>query len=457
MRDGRRVVFAILIAMVSLLALLVLARVTARADAPAAPAALGQDAAGATSTRRYASFAASGRITTTDGTPLAGVYVMSGPNAVTTTDADGRYTLHDLGEGTAVIVPVQPGYVFTPATRSVSPPPDPTGQDFVAARGPTVWLPALSQAVAPGVIAGPWIAASSPVSTTLRSIAVGGAGDGWAVGDLGHILRLTGGAWREIASPTAMGLNGVALSAPGDGWAVGDSGVLVKLTGNLALQVDSPTPRSLYAVALSAADEGWAVGDGTASNALWDDADTILRLHGGAWSVIRLPAAEQKLPQPPITRWLELRCVALVGPNDGWAVGFDASSTYPGVFGHGARLEAGAWGVADVTRPPGRLNAIALLGPDSGWIVGKGGSIFSLANGSVTPVSSPTTADLNAIALSGPDDGWAVGAGGTILRLAHGQWYQATSPTHAALYGVALSGPASGWIVGENGTLLVAP
>ncbi|MFN8473286.1 MAG: carboxypeptidase regulatory-like domain-containing protein [Anaerolineae bacterium] len=432
-------------------------RVTARADTP--PTASGPDTGWAVGAQghivRDAVFSVSGRITMEDGTPVADVTVASGPNGVTTTDSDGHYTLHDLGEGTASIVPSRPGYVFTPAARSVSLPPDQTGQDFVAAPASSVWLPDMPQAAPHKPIPGPWVTAPSPTGANLRAIALPSADEGWAVGDFGEILRLSGGAWTSVSSPTRTNLNAVAFSAPGDGWAVGDGGLIVRLKGG-AFEAASPTSSSLYAIALSGPDEGWAAGDGTASNYLWDDADTILRLHHGTWSAISLPAAREKRPEPPITRWLELRSLALTGPNDGWAVGFDASSSYPGVFGHGARLQNGIWSIESTLRTYNRLNAIVLSDPTNGWVVGRGGVILRLRDGAWETAGSPTTADLNAIALSGPEDGWAVGAGGTILRLAHGQWYQTTSPTHSALYGVALTGPASGWIVGENGTILAA-
>jgi hypothetical protein len=78
----------------------------------------------------------SGRIVDPAGAPMSGVSVTDGAGHTVTSGADGAYLLSGLAvdRPTYAITPTKPGYVFTPASRSVAVPPDATGQNFVAAR-----------------------------------------------------------------------------------------------------------------------------------------------------------------------------------------------------------------------------------------------------------------------------------------------------------------------------------
>jgi formylglycine-generating enzyme required for sulfatase activity len=59
------------------------------------------------------------------------------------TDASGNYILSDLPEDTYTLVPLQAGECFSPTLRSVTVPPDASGQDFVAGScGDMVYVPA---------------------------------------------------------------------------------------------------------------------------------------------------------------------------------------------------------------------------------------------------------------------------------------------------------------------------
>ncbi len=74
---------------------------------------------------------ASGRITDGSASPVSGVLVSAGSSFSATTDTSGYYTLTNLITGTYTLTPTKSGYTFSPATRTVSVPPDATGQDFV--------------------------------------------------------------------------------------------------------------------------------------------------------------------------------------------------------------------------------------------------------------------------------------------------------------------------------------
>lgn len=77
----------------------------------------------------------SGRVTDADtNDPIPGVTVThSGPSAgYASTGSDGRYTMYNVPAGTYTLTPSKSGYTFSPATRTVSVPPDVAEQDFAA-------------------------------------------------------------------------------------------------------------------------------------------------------------------------------------------------------------------------------------------------------------------------------------------------------------------------------------
>ena len=97
------------------------------------PYATGQDFVGSSSGGE--TFTISGVVTDADGDALSGVTVSAGAGVDATTDANGDYATTDLVAGTYTLTPSKSGYIFSPATRTVSVPPDATGEDFVGSTG----------------------------------------------------------------------------------------------------------------------------------------------------------------------------------------------------------------------------------------------------------------------------------------------------------------------------------
>jgi len=77
----------------------------------------------------------SGRITSANGLPVAGVTV-SAHSASDTTDSSGSYALEDLPPGTYRVIPELTGYRFLPSSREVTLPPDAAGEDFTIVSPP---------------------------------------------------------------------------------------------------------------------------------------------------------------------------------------------------------------------------------------------------------------------------------------------------------------------------------
>jgi hypothetical protein len=110
-----------------------------------------------------------------------------------------------------------------------------------------------------------WTQDTSPVATTLNSVAVVSASEAWAVGANGVILRWNGSTWSSYTSPTGTALNSIAMLDTNNdgladaGWAVGSSGVAVKYA-NSTWTVQSPGGTALSNVAMFAANDAWATG-----------------------------------------------------------------------------------------------------------------------------------------------------------------------------------------------------
>ncbi len=77
-------------------------------------------------------YSIAGRILDDLHNPISGVAVSAGLSNGTTTNASGYYTLTGLITGTYTLTPTKSGYAFSPSSRTVSVPPNATGQNFTA-------------------------------------------------------------------------------------------------------------------------------------------------------------------------------------------------------------------------------------------------------------------------------------------------------------------------------------
>ena len=81
-------------------------------------------------------YAGTGTVKDSSGAGIAGVTVSGGGRSALT-DASGSYYLEGLLAGAYTLTPSLAGYTFSPASRTVTVPPDATGQDFVATSLPS--------------------------------------------------------------------------------------------------------------------------------------------------------------------------------------------------------------------------------------------------------------------------------------------------------------------------------
>ena len=69
------------------------------------------------------------------------------------------------------------------------------------------------------------------ISDHLNAVWSDGAGDAWAVGDNGRIVRWDGTAWTAETSPTTMRLTAIWGEGPDELWAAGEEGALLSWNG----------------------------------------------------------------------------------------------------------------------------------------------------------------------------------------------------------------------------------
>jgi hypothetical protein len=210
-----------------------------------------------------------------------------------------------------------------------------------------------------------WTRVAGPSVPALRAVALDPSGEGWAVGDGGTVLREAGGRWAPFASPTSATLTSIAALAPDDLWVAGyathntsDGAAHTAIVahyhgGAWALQDVQAPPAELLGITMLSPEEGWAVG-----RADQDPQAIILRKRGGRWIAVRSP-----------TRYPLAGVLAAAGQQ--WIVGQDGTLLY--------NLE-GRW--AAVPGPTtSDLNAVAILSPDDGWAVGDNGSVLRFHGG----------------------------------------------------------------------------
>jgi photosystem II stability/assembly factor-like uncharacterized protein len=286
---------------------------------------------------------------------------------------------------------------------------------------------------------GVWTGPMSPAPTdqNLNSIFMVSSSEGWAVGASGTILHYVNGVWTLVQNPSGTGqdLNSVSFAGT-SGWAVGNLGTLVSLTGVPPTPTGLPSA-TLESVYLTSSSDGWIVGCSTGGCGSGAGEPVLIHWNGNSFT---------RGTSSAITS--DLFSVYMLNPSEGWAVG--GIGTTPVIL----HYTGGAW--TQVPAPPigGVLRGVFMIDSGDGWAVGDGGAILRYSEGSWAAVSSPTSNSLRAIFMLGSSDGWAAGGSGTILRYQEGVWSSYASPTSSQLNSLYLMDSSHGWAVGASGTIL---
>jgi photosystem II stability/assembly factor-like uncharacterized protein len=326
--------------------------------------------------------------------------------------------------------------------------------------------------------------------------------DGWAVGNASAtpsfeptVYHWNGFAWTKgVAIGTTNSLNSVFMVNSGDVWTVGGGRnhtascsaalcpIILHFTGGSWNSVTPPPGTyTIKSVFMVSSNEGWAVGQQFAPTVHGGVNATGIILHytvtGGVGTWAIFPAPTGPAPSGAIP---PLNSVFMLGQNEGWAMGDNATILHYTVSGG-----VGSWNLVTVSGTPtlfpdANLTSVFMLSPTSGWGVGGIQANLSLSAGPIIiywdgtkwePVAPPsipggitptghTSAFLKSVFFTGPNDGWAVGYPGilvaTILHWDGTAWrHVSLSPALLGevppiLSSVYMTGEANGWIVGAS-------
>ena len=274
-----------------------------------------------------------------------------------------------------------------------------------------------------------WILQTSGITQTLFSVHFVDANTGWAVGNVGTILRTQdgGATWMSQTSGTTRTIYSVHFVDANSGWAVGQSGTIIHTQNGgvtWTTQTSSTTIR-LYSVHFENANTGWAVGDG----------GTILRTQdGGATWTTQTSSTTNPL-------W----SVHFENVNTGWAVG-DGGTIQ-------RTQNGGSTWTIQTSGTTQTLRSVHFMDANTGWAVGNGGTILCTQDGGATWTiqTSGTTQILRSVHFLDSNTGWVVGLGGTILHTQNGgeTWTLQTSGTTSSINSIHFVDTNTGWAVGE--------
>jgi len=266
--------------------------------------------------------------------------------------------------------------------------------------------------------------AASGAAPALRSVRGTGSGVGWAVGEAGTALILSGGRWVPAPSGTTATLGGLGALDVGHAFAVELGGPRVLAwTGRAWSPLGADRADRAAAATLAASvNDVWVVGDGIEH---WDGRAWTQQVPGGAGAASTFTAISASFR------------------TDVWAVGPAGAWHYDGTAWAAVSLPAGAPTLADVW-------TFSLADT---WIAGAQGAVLVWDGSSLTQVSTGTTEDLTAITGSGPDDVWVGGKTGTLVHWNGTTWLATTTPSGRPINDLWEDAPGDLYFVDDTGSI----
>ncbi|MDQ2886419.1 MAG: hypothetical protein M3Y39_10055 [Chloroflexota bacterium] len=260
----------------------------------------------------------------------------------------------------------------------------------------------------------------------LDSVAMVSPQQAWAVGDFylnaggfySVIEQYHNGQWTQMSNPARTDiLRSLAMLPNGDAWAVGDQGVILQEHDGNWTRVASGMSDNLASVAMISPDEGWAVGGSYSYPIASNNVSMTAAL---------APLVAQVYPFPAHPRVVHdyTSCALLHYIGNSWT-----SLSCP---------------------TESLLASVSALADGEAWAVGDHGIILHEQNGTWTKMLSPTRADLMGVAMVSPREGWAVGQDSTLLHFTDGRWTIYPLPGKNYLDAITMLSPNEGWIAGDS-------
>lgn len=219
----------------------------------------------------------------------------------------------------------------------------------------------------------------------IESLAMVSPAEGWAVDSRSfpsgksQILHYSEGTWTvALTVPGNSMLKSIDMVSADEGWAAGigeSSGALWHYSQGRWQQVplNDPQHADIEHISMLTPDEGWGIGQFALPHQQTDQyarsSAVIWHYSGGAWQVAKLLVEDPS--QMQIT---QLTAIQTVAPGEVWVSVMDSSGKR---FMHGV---SGAWQQAPAAIRDS-ITSIAMLTPNDGWAVGYAGQIMQCRGG----------------------------------------------------------------------------
>jgi hypothetical protein len=273
---------------------------------------------------------------------------------------------------------------------------------------------------------GTWCVETAPVTgTLLHGVYAINAGEVYAVGDGGTILRRRANAWTKMTSNTNANLRAVWGSDGSHVWAVGGGGAIDFFDGTTWTVQTGVTTSDLEGIWGSSATDVWVC----ASNA-------VFHWNGSQWAMTGLGGI--------------LLSISGTGPNDVWTTG------------ENTRLHhfTTAWDVGGSVNPGTGSNqffAVLAIAANNVWATGATPSKetvnFTGAAGPWTPHAT-TGAFIQSLYAAAPNDIWGAAQSGKVAHY-NGTAWSTEVPTGVTAQLWSVTGAQTHvWIVGDAATIL---
>jgi hypothetical protein len=293
-----------------------------------------------------------------------------------------------------------------------------------------------------------------PAGTSVVSIAMVSAGDGWAIAapsdSSAMLVHYTGGRWMLSGDSYAgIYLTDISMDAHDDGWAVGAhddqvTGVVLHYSGGRWDEVQSP-PIQFAGAGVWAFSPSQALVLASLPKAK-DGADqsALLRYDNGAWTETTSPRG--------------ITAMSVLSPDDVWATCFD---------GHILHEQGGHWTTFTIRGQASGIGtqplSISMLSDSAGWAAGltnvapQGMFLVRFDGHTWTRVRGPAASgptEIDSIALFSPNEGWAggdlqntMGLQPVLLHYVDGQWETTPAPYGGGIGKIVMVSATEGWAV----------
>ena len=266
---------------------------------------------------------------------------------------------------------------------------------------------------------GSWSLAARGASygTQFQAVHASSSSHAIAVGTNGVILRFDGAVWSVVSSGTTQRLSSVFVESASSAFAVGESGTALRWDGSDWSSSSTGSSSALNGVWASGGN-AFAVGDN----------GEVYRYGNGAWSRQSVPTTESLLG------------ISGAGGNV-FAVG---------AFGTVLAYSGGVWTSVGSESIVSDFYDVSVLSPsDSRAYIASDDGLLLLANGALTPVSTPYAPRMFSLSTDATGALWAGGQRGSVQRLADASWE--TLSLAPDLIDAWSTSATNTWAVGEFG------